>query len=483
MGAIDNIRKIRIGKVLAVKKAGLNPFPETTKRSHSLAEANEQFDSLAAGEKEVVVAGRIKALRPRGGLAVVDIDDGTGCLRAIFDKAGLGPKGFEFFIDNFDTGDIIEVRGVLFKDGQEKRTIRAADFKMLAKSFRPLPEKCLADAEACYSKVNKDTKRELELSNVVGEIKNFLEKEGFLEADLYSKRFLVREFQKIFEIKKFPRDERADKKDDLEFTTLEFYWAYADYRQAMKLAEKMISSIANKLFKGEKIIYQGKEIDFKTPWQRIEYADLLEKYTGIKYEDINEAGLARKAKEARIDISKGANKSEIANEIYKKFCLPKLAYPTFVLHYPLESQFLAKQLESDSQKLADFHFVAKGVEIASAFSALNDPIEQGIRLKERRLFKLGPKNDRRPDKEFVEILEQGMPPAASLILNIDKLALLLPGLASSRKAILSPVVKPRRHSGLRRTKSAGRRNTTDKAKPSISSKKLKRKTGRTIKVK
>ncbi|MFA5743155.1 MAG: lysine--tRNA ligase [Candidatus Paceibacterota bacterium] len=507
MATLDEIREARMKKLETVQKDGLNPFPETSKRTHSLAEAKEQFDQLAADQKEIVVTGRIRSLRPHGGLAFVDIDDGTAKFQAIFIKTKIGPKGFEFFADNFDIGDFIEIRGILFTTKQGEKTIEAADFKMLAKSLRPLPEKWhgLTDVEERYRKryldliFNADIKKKFELRfKIIREIRNFMDNEGFLEVEtpilqtlyggakakpftthinaldmdvylrispeLYLKRLLIGGFEKIFEIGKCFRNEGIDKSHNPDFTMMEFYWAYADYRQVMKLAEKMIGSLVEKFFNGEKIIYQGQEIDFKGPWQRMEYTDLLSKYADINYDEISEKGLAEKARKLGVDIPEGSNKPAIADEIYKKLCRPKLVNPTFLLHYPKGFQPLAKQMDDNPQRLANFQLVIAGVEVVNAFSELNDPVEQRARFQEQEsLFKGGFEEAQRSDQEFLEAMEYGMPTAGGFGMGIDRLISLLTDSNSLREVILFPTMKSR-EAGSSESSAEGRKEKSVKRK-------------------
>jgi len=502
MATLDEIRRARLKKLETVKKAGLDPYPETAKRTYSLKEADDQFVGLQAQEKEITVAGRIRALRTHGGLIFVDLDDGTGRLQAIFVKSKIGPKGFEFFSDNFDIGDLIEVRGILFQTKQEEKTIEAADYNMLAKSLRPLPEKWhgLTDVEERYRKryldliFNVGVKKKFELRfRMVREIRDFLDKEGFLEVEtpilqalyggakakpfkthlnaldedlylrispeLYLKRLLIGGFDKIFEVGKCFRNEGIDKFHNPDFTMLELYWAYANYRDLMKLIEKMLSSIAGRMFGGGKMIYLGQEIDFGSPWERIEYFDLLEKYAGIKYDFINEKGLEQKAAELGIEIPEGADKPVMADEIYKKCCRPLLINPTFILHYPKGSQPLAKQMEKHPEKLANFQLVIGGIEIVNAFSELNDPVEQKARFEEQeKLFKGGFEEAQRSDDEFIEAMEYGMPLAGGFGMGIDRLALLFTDSNSLREVILFPIMKSREARSL--PSSAGGRKIT-----------------------
>ena len=358
---------------------------------------------------------------------------------------------------------------------------------MLAKSLLPLPEKWhgLKDIEERYRKryldliFNPEVKERFETrSKIIKEIRNFLEKEGFLEVEtpilqllyggakakpfkthlnalnldlylrispeLYLKRLLVGGFEKIYEIGKCFRNEGVDKYHNPDFTMLEFYWAYASYKDLMKLNENVFRAILKRVFGKVKISYGGDTIDFKIPWQRIEFSDLLLKGVQVKYEDLNRNALLKKAKELEIEIPEGADKAVIADEIYKKICRPQIIQPTFVLHHPLGFQPLAKQLAKNPQKLANFQLIIGGMEIVNAFSELNDSIEQRRRLKEHeKLFKQGFEEAQRSDEEFLEALEYGMPPAAGFGMGIDRLVALLTNSHSLREVILFPTMRPK----------------------------------------
>jgi lysyl-tRNA synthetase class 2 len=285
-----------------------------------------------------------------------------------------------------------------------------------------------------------------------------------ISPELYLKRLLIGGFEKIFEIGKCFRNEGIDKSHNPDFTMMEFYWAYADYRQVMKLAEKMIGSLVEKFFNGEKIIYQGQEIDFKGPWQRMEYTDLLSKYADINYDEISEKGLAEKARKLGVDIPEGSNKPAIADEIYKKLCRPKLVNPTFLLHYPKGFQPLAKQMDDNPQRLANFQLVIAGVEVVNAFSELNDPVEQRARFQEQEsLFKGGFEEAQRSDQEFLEAMEYGMPTAGGFGMGIDRLISLLTDSNSLREVILFPTMKSR-EAGSSESSAEGRKEKSVKRK-------------------
>ncbi len=487
MATKDKIRKFRLKKLKAIEGAGFSAYPLKTKRTHKIQEALKGFGGFSRKEKEIVLAGRIRLLRVHGGSSFLHIEDGTGRIQAFFKKDRLGEKRYKFFLDNFDIGDFMEVRGILFKTKKGEKTIEAAGFKMLTKSLLPLPEKWhgLKEIEERYRKryldliFNPEVKGKFEIrSKIIKEIRSFLDKEGFLEVEtpilqnlyggararpfkthlnaldidmylrialeLYLKRLLVGGFEKIYEIGKCFRNEGVDRSHNPDFTMLEFYWAYADYKELMKLTERMFNHILKNIFGKLKITYEGKELDFKTPWPRIEFFNVIKKETKIDLEEIDRDTLAKKAKSLGVVIEKGVSKPEIADEIFKKFCLPKIQQPTFVIHYPLGFQPLARALEKHPNRLANFQLVVAGWELLNAFSELNNPIEQRERFKEQeKLYEAGLKEAQRMDEDFLEALEHGMPPAAGFGMGMDRLVALLTDSHSLREVILFPTMRPK----------------------------------------
>lgn len=485
----EELRKIRIKKLEAIKKAGFLPFPAKTKRTHSIDQALKSFIQLSRFKKEIILAGRIKSLRRHGGSIFSDIEDNIGLIQSYFRRDRLGERKYNFFLDNFDVGDFIEVRGILFKTKKGEKTIEVANYKILAKALLPLPEKWhgLKDIEERYRKryldliFNKEVKRKFEIrSKIIQEIGVFLRNEGFLEVEtpilqpiyggtkakpfkthlnalnmdlylriaheLYLKRLLVGGFEKVYEIGRMFRNEGMDKFHNPEFTMLDFYWAYSDYKDMMKLAERMFENLLKKaLGKGMKTKYQGKDINFKAPWPRIEFTQLLKKYTKINFEEIDLNAFKKEAHKLGVKVSKGAGKTEIADEVYKKFCRPKIWQPTFIIHHPIGFQPLAKQLENNPEKLANFQLVVAGCELGNAFSELNDPIEQRRRFEEQeKFFKAGLEDAQRMDEDFLEAIEHGMPPATGFGLGIDRLVVLLTDFHNLREVILFPTMKSRK---------------------------------------
>jgi len=485
MATIDEIRKNRFKKLKAIESAGVLAYPGKTKKSHTCEQALEEFGKLSRAKKEIILAGRIISLREHGGLVFCHIEDGSGKIQILFKKDRLGEKNYEFFLNNFDIGDFIEVRGILFKTKKGEKTLEAADYKILAKSLLPLPEKWhgLKDVEERYRKryldliFNKKVKEKFKLrSKIIKEIREFLEKQGFLQVEtpilqpiyggakakpfkthlnvldidlylrisleLYLKRLLIGGFEKVYEIGRCFRNEGIDKAHNPDFTMLEFYWAYTDYKELMKFTEKMFSTLIKNLLCSLKIKYEGIEINFKPSWPRVEFDQLIKKYTKINLSEIHIQALRKEAK--KLGIEPKGEKAEIADDIYKKICRSKIWQPCFVIHHPLGAFPLAKSLHKNPAKTANFQLVVAGIELINAFSELNDPIEQKKRFEEQeKIFKAGFEEAQRMDKDFIEALEYGMPPAAGFGMGIDRLTALLTDSHSLREVILFPTMRPK----------------------------------------
>ncbi|MFH0792050.1 MAG: lysine--tRNA ligase [bacterium] len=486
MATIDEIKKSRLSKLKTMEKDGL-VYPGKTRRNITINEALKQFSALSRAKKEIIIAGRIRAIRGHGKASFLNIEDGEGSMQILFREDRLGENKYRYFIDNFDIGDFVEVRGILMKTKRGEKTIEGTSFKMLAKSLLPLPEKWhgLTDTEERYRKryldliFNKEVKNKFILrSKIISAIRDFLDKDGSIEVEtpilqsiyggarakpfkthlnaldidlflriapeLYLKRLIVGGYEKVYEIGRCFRNEGMDKFHNPDFTMIEFYWAYADYKDLMKLVEKMLSMVIKKTFGGLKIKHQEDILNFKTPWPRVEFTTVFRKETGIDYDAINDEGLIKKAKELGVEVEKGASKAAVADEIFKKFCRPKIIQPTFLIHYPIGFQTLAKALDDNPNRLANFQLVVNGAELTNAFSELNNPLEQRARFEEQQeLRKKGFDEAHEMDEDFVEALEYGMPPTAGFGMGIDRLVTILTNSYSLREVILFPTMRPK----------------------------------------
>jgi len=369
-----------------------------------------------------------------------------------------------------------------------EKTIEVSSFKILSKSFLPLPEKWhgLKDVEERYRKryldliFNEEVKEKFRIrAKIISSIRHFLEKQGFLEVEtpilqpiyggararpfkthlnaldvdlylrispeLYLKRLLIGGLDKVYEIGKCFRNEGIDKYHNPDFTMLEFYWAYADDSDMMKLTEKMFLYIIKNVFGKTRIKFGGKEIDFSLPWPRVEFNELLRKYTKVDYNEISQSGFVKVARNLGVYVEDDRPKAEIADEIYKKYCRPKIWKPMFIIHHPIGFQPLAKAFEKNPKKLANFQLVVGGVELVNAFAELNNPVEQAKRFKEQeQLFKKGLEEAQRVDKDYIEALEYGMPPAAGFGMGIDRLTVLLTDSNTLREVILFPTMRKKK---------------------------------------
>lgn len=490
MSIIKEIIKARTEKLEAIKMAGFSVYPSYSskiRKRQKISDILKSFPGIARSKKEIIAVGRIRTLRAHGKITFLDINDESGMIQGLFRENILGEKQYKFFIDHFDIGDFIELKGVLFKTKKGERTIEVKSFKMLGKSILPLPEKWhgLQDEEERFRKryldliFNTNVKENFKKRSLITKvIREFLENEGFLEVetpvlqsiyggadakpfathlnafdmDVYLrialelplKRLLVGGFEKVYEIGRVFRNEGVDRQHNPDFTMLEFYWAYADYKDLMTLTEKLFTYLLKKVYGRTKVLYEDKDISFKAPWKRIEYRDLIKDYTKLDIDSLNKEALAKEAKKLGINIEAAWNKSKIIDEVYKKYCRPKIWDPTFVIHHPSEMKPLAKTREDNPAIAESFQLIVAGWELINAFSELNNPIEQKKRFEEQeRFFKEGLEDAQRMDADFVEALEYGMPPAAGFGMGIDRLVALLTNSHSLREIILFPTMKSR----------------------------------------
>ena len=495
---IEEIRQNYIKKIENIRQAGINPYPNKSRRDFLVFEALEGFDDLSKSDKEIYLAGRIKLMRPHGGSCFAQIEDASGKIQIYFKKDILGDK-YDFFLENFDVGDFIETKGKLFLTKKEEKTLEVSEYKMLAKIIRPLPEKWhgLKDLEERSRKryldllMNPETKeRFLKRSEIIKKLREFFEKEGFMEVEttilqplpggalakpfkthlnalnldlylriapeLYLKRLLVGGFEKVYEMGKCFRNEGIDATHNPDFTELEFYWAYADYNDLMDITERMIQYIApekeiefggkpgsrisanKKTASPAEISLPGKKINLQTPWERITLKDLILKELKIDIEKASDKEIKNKLKE--LGVKPEDDKDCRSIDALFKIIRPKLIDPTFVLDYPVEMSPLAKSKEDNPKITERVQLIVGGLEIVNAYSELNDPIEQDKRMKEQ-VKKHG--EDVRYDADYIEAMEYAMPPAAGLGLGVDRLVMLLTNTYNLRDVILFPTMKPK----------------------------------------
>ncbi|HEY4513419.1 MAG TPA: lysine--tRNA ligase [Candidatus Paceibacterota bacterium] len=454
MSSIDEIRDIRIKKLQLLKDKGLNPYPAHSKRELSLAEAALNFAELEAGKEEKWVAGRIMSIRGQGAIIFITLNDGTGLFQGLLKRDVIGGEKFDFWNEVVDIGDFVEVRGIFFTTNRGEKTVEIKDWRMISKSLRPLPEKWhgLTDVEERFRKRYLDILMNPELKDLFAKkakfwdaTRNFLKKENFLEVEtptlevttggaearpfkthhndfdmdvfmrisvgeLWQKRLLAAGFPRVFEIGRVYRNEGSSPEHTQEFTGLEFYSGYMDYRQGMEFTEKMIKEVAMETFGTLQFETHGHQVDLSAPWERIPYVDTVKKMLGIDILSATEKEMMEKLDELKIKYE-GINKERLTDSLWK-YCRKQIVGPAWLIDVPKLVSPLSKVKPENPLLTERVQLILAGAECTNGFSELNDPIDQSERFEvQRKLIEGGDEEAMMPDDEFVEMLEHGMPPA------------------------------------------------------------------------
>jgi lysyl-tRNA synthetase class 2 len=451
-----------------------------------VSEVKEKYD-VNPEDVEVSVAGRLITLRPMGKALFAHLQDATGKLQIYLRQDIMGEASFKDFEETIDPGDILGVRGRLFRTNTGELTVEVKEWVLLAKSLHPLPEKWhgLKDVEVRYRQryldliANEHARRVFFLrSRLIGEIRRFLDAKGFLEVEtpilqpiasganakpfityhnyleqnlylriapeLYLKRLIVGGINRVYELGKNFRNEGVDTTHNPEFTMLEFYCAYWDYRDLMVFTEELFSYLLNQLVGGLKITYQGKELDFTPPFKRYRYFELLEEKTG-KDKDFflrDVEGLRRLAKEVGVPKAETLTHAKLIDKVFDLLVEDELWGPCFVIDFPKLLSPLAKTHREDPDLVERFELFVAGKEIANAYTELNDPVEQRERFLEQLKEKeMGDEEAMSMDEDFIRALEYGMPPTAGEGIGIDRLVMLLGDVDSIREVILFPALR------------------------------------------
>ncbi|HAF71159.1 MAG: Lysine--tRNA ligase [Acetothermia bacterium 64_32] len=480
-------------KLSRLRALGIDPFPYRFERTHTAGEVKTAFPGLdpeARTGTQVRLAGRIMALRQLGRISFAVLQDRTGSIQLFASQASLGEEPYRLFCEGLDLGDIVGAWGEVITTRTGELSVELAGFAILAKALRPLPEKWhgLRDVEKRYRHraldliVNQDGRRILaQRALIIRTIREYLDERGFLEVEtpilqpipggatarpfvthhnaldqdlylriapeLYLKRLLVGGLERVYEIGKNFRNEGISTTHNPEYTGLEAYEAYADYEDAMELAEEMIERCVLAVSNGKGLRYGGREVDFSRPWRRVPLLELVAETSGVDPEKplpqlLEE--LERKGIEVP-DHLRGGPKGKVIEHLLETQAEPTLWNPTFVVDYPVDISPLAKRKRGRPDLTERFELYIAGMEIANAFSELNDPEEQRQRfLAQERLRACGDEEAQRIDEDFLRDLEQGMPPAAGIGIGIDRLVMVLTGATSIREVIAFPLVGQRR---------------------------------------
>ncbi|MBP3596295.1 MAG: lysine--tRNA ligase [Clostridia bacterium] len=483
---LNRLMQVRMDKLKELQEAGKDPFEITkydrTELSMQIKNNYEQYEG-----KDVSVAGRIMAKRIMGKASFCTIQDSEGRIQSYVSVNDLGEESYKAF-KTFDIGDIIGLKGFVFKTKTEEISIHAKEVVLLSKSLRDLPEKFhgLKDVDLRYRQryvdliVNPEVKEAFLLrSKILKAIKEYLDEAGYLEVDtpilntiaggatarpfithhntldldmylrianeLYLKRLIVGGFDKVYEMGRMFRNEGMDIKHNPEYTGMELYASYQDYNDMMDLTEDMIRTVSNKVLGTAKINYQGQDIDLESPWARITMIDSIKNVTGVDFNTINsdeEAIAIAKEKGVEVDESK-QTRGYIINAFFEEFVEETLIQPTFIYDYPVDVSPLTKRKPSDKRLVERFEVFIGGREYGNAYSELNDPIDQkGRFLDQLKQREAGDEEANMMDDDFITALEYGMPPTGGLGIGIDRLVMLLTDSASIRDVILFPTMKP-----------------------------------------
>jgi lysyl-tRNA synthetase class 2 len=481
---------VRREKLESLRSKGIDPFGKRFERTHLSQDIRSEYEALENEELEkknvkVAVAGRIMTKRGKGKVGFAHIQDLSGQIQIYVRKDKVGESEYDLF-KTADLGDIVGVTGIVFKTKVGELTIKVDHFEILTKSLRPLPDKFhgLKDVEQRYRQryldliVNPDSKKTfITRSLIIQSMRRYLDEHGYLEVEtpmmhaiaggaaarpfithhnaldmplylriaieLHLKRLIVGGLEKVYEIGRVFRNEGISTRHNPEFTMMELYEAYADFKDIMKLTENLISHIAQEVLGTQVIQYGEYTVDLTPEWRRLHMVDAIKEYTGVDFwKHMSDEEARALAKEHNIEITENMKFGHIVNEFFEQRVEEKLIQPTFVYGHPVEISPLAKKNEKDPRFTDRFELFIVGREHANAFTELNDPIDQRQRfeaqLKEREQ---GNDEAHMMDEDFLEALEYGMPPTGGLGIGVDRLVMLLTNSPSIRDVLLFPLMR------------------------------------------
>lgn len=478
--------QVRIDKMHKIEEHGWKPFGHRFLWTHHAADIAEQFDELSAKETEVKMAGRIMAIRGHGKTCFMDMQDKTGRIQVYVRKDVIGEENYAL-IKLMDIGDTVGITGVAFRTHMGELSIKAHSVEMLSKSLRPLPEKWhgLKDVETRYRQryvdliVNPEVRDTfVKRSQIIKSVREVLDSHDFLEVEtpilntiaggaaarpfisyhnaldmqvymriapeLYLKRLIVGGMDRVYEMGRVFRNEGLDNRHNPEFTSVEIYQAFADYRDMMDLTEEIVVKTAQKVLGTTSIVYEGTPIELASPWKRLSMIEAVKEYAGKDFTNVTDIEEARAiAKELKVAIEPTFGIGKIINACFEEYVEDKLIQPTFITGHPKEISPLAKS-NPDNPEITDrFEAYIYGREICNGFTELNDPIDQKERfLKQVEERANGDEEANMMDEDFVHALEYGLPPTGGLGIGIDRLVMFLTDSSTIRDVLFFPTMKP-----------------------------------------
>lgn len=482
MSRSDETRAIRIEKVKKLKEQGILAYPGTVNRTHTIEELRENFENLSESQAQVTATGRIRSIRRHGGSCFVDIEDGTGTFQVFLSKQQLGDF-YKTFVDLFDPSDFIQVTGTLFLTKQNQQSLQASDVVMLSKALRDIPTEHfgIKDLDTKLRKryldlaVNPETRELFRKKAVFWQtIRDFLLARGFLEVylpvlehvpggaetepfvthynaldedfylrislELPLKKLLVGGYEKVFEIGRIFRNEGVSAEHLQDYTQLEFYWAYADYRNLMEMLKDMYREIVAAVLGTTTATRNGVTVDWGAEWKTYDYVTMFEEHTNILLKDATDDDLRAFAAKQGIEVGPSSGRGRLIDVIYKKAVRPKLIEPGFLINPPVEIEPLAKRLADDPSRVERLQVVAWGTELGKGFTELNDPLDQRERFEQQmKLREHGDKEAQQIDEDYLEAQEYGMPPNTGFGLSERLFAVLMD--KPVRETVMFPPMK------------------------------------------
>ncbi len=485
----ERITEQRLESLSRIRAGGMNPYPHVYHPSHTISQARAASGQNDDAPGSMSLAGRVMGRRSMGKMSFLDIRDGSGKIQLSLRQDVLGAKRYGL-LDDIDIGDFVGAEGKLFVTRAGELTLEVADLAMLCKSLHPLPEKWhgLVDVEKRYRQryldlISNEETRDVFLmrSRVISALRGFLDARGFVEVEtpmlqphaggaaarpfvthhhalgedlylrialeLHLKRLVIGGFDRVYEIGRTFRNEGVSVRHNPEFTLLECYQAYADYQDMMSLVQEVFVDASRHVLGTTKLDWGGTTIDLALPWQRMTLREAIESYSGIDFEDFPDtASLRSRMLELGMEVEKGKDRGRLVDELLSTFVEHKLVQPTFLLDYPVEMSPLAKRKRGNDRLTERFEGFVGGMEVANAFSELNDPLEQRERFRQQSNRDVHDDAEI-ADEDFLEALEYGMPPTGGLGMGVDRMVMLFAGQQSIREVILFPQLKTRSESG------------------------------------
>ena len=481
----NELLQIRRDKLTELQAAGKNPFTITRYDvTHHSADVKDHFDELEG--RDVTIAGRLMSKRIMGKASFCNVQDLKGNIQCYVARDAIGEESYKDF-KRMDVGDIIGLKGSVFKTKTGEISVHAAELTLLSKSLQILPEKYhgLTNTDMRYRQryvdliMNQEVKDTfIKRSRIISAIRRYLDAQGFMEVEtpmlvsnaggaaarpfethfnaldedfklrisleLYLKRLIVGGLERVYEIGRVFRNEGLDTRHNPEFTLMELYQAYTDYHGMMDLTENLYRYVAQEVLGTTKIVYNGIEMDLGKPFARMTMVDAVKQYAGVDFNGIHTLEEARAAAKAHhIEYEERHKKGDILNLFFEEFCEEHMIQPTFIMDHPIEISPLTKMKPDNPEYVERFEFFMNGWEMANAYSELNDPIDQRHRFAlQEEQFAAGDEEANHTDEDFLNALEIGMPPTGGIGFGIDRMCMLLTDSAAIRDVLLFPTMKP-----------------------------------------